>query len=176
MKLKYIKHYIEFINENVTTFTDELLDKISTHGIHSLTPDDRRYLDDPTDEDLEKWIKSKSDYTFHDEDEEHENYRKKLMYDEFEKDEDILYSKEKLYRIINKFLKVKPVTNNADWGGGYAWKLESDGDKTLYLYHGDGELLLLSRSTTNEEDVDDEIIRYITNSTELYDILKHYRK
>jgi phage-related protein len=30
MKLKYIKHYTEFINENVTTFTDELLDKIST--------------------------------------------------------------------------------------------------------------------------------------------------
>jgi hypothetical protein len=99
-----------------------------------ITPDERRYLDDPTDEDLEKWIKSKSDYTFYDEDEEHENYRKKLMYDEFEKDEDILYSKEKLYRIINKFLKVKPVTNNADWCGGYAWKLKSDGDKTLYLW------------------------------------------
>lgn len=165
--MKFIKTtLLEYINENVDN-VNLLLDKINKSGIQSLTYDEKRYLDqynkNQIDSELEDWLFTDDD------DDTFDLYGSKLLFDEFEEDEDIFYNEKKLKRVINKHLNKKPFTNNADWGGGYVWAIDSTSNyEGTFLYLGDEELLLLNRAINNDEDYEDEVIKNINNSKQLY--------
>jgi len=95
-----------------------------------------------------------------------------LFYDEYTGDEDIFSNDEKLKRVISKHLDKDPFTNNADWGGGYVWRLKSKDDFVgTFLYLGDNELVVLKR-TLDGDRYDDEVIKYIDDSRELYNFIR----
>ena len=77
---------------------NQILDKISKHGQLSLTRDERIYLNQYNNKninkDLEKWIFSDDENTF-------DSNGDKLLFDEFTDDEDIFYNYEKLIEDIN---------------------------------------------------------------------------
>ena len=157
----------DFINENREN-VDQLLDKINKDGKQSLTYDERTYLkqfgEDNIDPGLEEWI-------FGDDDRTYDADGNKLFYDEYTGDEDIFSNDEKLKRVISKHLDKNPFTNNADWGGGYVWRLKSNNDFVgTFLYLGDNELVVLKR-TLDGDRYNDEELKYITNSRELYNFL-----
>lgn len=152
---------------------NKILDKINRVGLSNLSFDERTYLNQFNENsihpNLENWLNSNKDYTFDD----NEN---KLLYDEFEEDEDIFYNHDKLKRVISKVLNKKPFTNNADWGGADVWGITTNDNFTgLFIYFGeDNDLVLLKRSFNEEEDYENEIIETITNSKELNNVfLKH---
>ena len=152
---------------------NQILDKISKHGQRSLTQDERIYLNQYNNKninkDLEKWIFSDDENTF-------DSNGDKLLFDEFTDDEDIFYNYEKFKRIITKHLNKKPFTNNADWGGGYVWNIESVNNFVgTFLYLGDNELVVLKRTLIDEE-YNDEVIKNITNSRELYSFFLFLKK
>jgi hypothetical protein len=158
----------DFLNENKEN-VDLLLDKINMHGKQSLTFDERTYLkqfgEDNIDPGLEEWI-------FGDDDRSYDTDDNKLFYDEFEEDDDIFYNKSKLKRVITKHLDKDPFTNNADWGGGYVWRLKSNDDFVgTFLYLGDDELVVIKR-TLDGDRYDDEEIKYIDDSRELYNFIR----
>lgn len=157
----------KMLNENVNNI-NTILDKINKHGQRNLTYDERTYLkqynDNDIDPGLEKWLFSNDEDTF-------DINGNKLLYDTFEEDEDILYNQDKLKRVITKHLNKKPFTNNADWAGGYVWNIESDSDFTgTFLYLGDDELVLLKRTLDGDEYKDEEI-KDITTTNELYKVI-----
>jgi hypothetical protein len=157
----------QILNENLHLI-DNILDKINKMGKHSLSYDEKVYLkqyrDNNINLDLEKWLLSNDDYTF-------DNNGNKLLYDEFEDEEDIFYNYDKLKRVISKHLMKKPFTNNADWGGGYVWNVNSDNNfEGLFLYLGDDDLVLLKREVVDDE-YQDETIKTITNKREFYNVL-----
>lgn len=169
MKLrKLIENTIkEFLNENEDNI-NKILDKINRDGKQSLTPDERTYLEQYSDGNvnpaLEEWLFSDNYNTF-------DADGNKLLFDEFDEDEDILANISKLKRIISNHLDKKPFSNNADWGGGYVWNLKKDDDFTgIFLYLGDDELVVLKRRLVGDE-YNDEELKYITNSRELYKFL-----
>jgi len=158
----------EFLNKNKEN-VDLLLDKINMHGKQSLTFDERTYLkqfgEDNIDPGLEEWI-------FGDDDRSYDTDDNKLFYDEYTGDEDIFSNDEKLKRVISKHLDKDPFTNNADWGGGYVWRLKSKDDFVgTFLYLGDNELVVLKR-TLDGDRYDDEVIKYIDDSRELYNFIR----
>jgi hypothetical protein len=165
----------EFLNENKEN-VDLLLDKINMHGKQSLTFDERTYLkqfnDNNINPELEEWIFSDDESTF-------DLAEHKLLFDEFEEDDDIFYNKSKLKRVITKHLGKKPFTNNADWNGGYAWNLKTNENFTgTFLYLGDDELIVIVREIDVDGSIienDEEIIDDITNSRELYNFFLSLR-
>jgi hypothetical protein len=158
----------EFLNENKEN-VDLLLDKINMHGKQSLTYDERTYLkqfgEDNIDPSLEEWI-------FGDDDRTYDGDGNKLFYDEYTGDEDIFSNDEKLKRVISKHLDKDPFTNNADWGGGYVWRLKSKDEFVgTFLYLGDNELVVLKR-TLDGDRYNDEEIKYIDDSRGLYNFIR----
>jgi hypothetical protein len=163
----------ENLNEQTNSVVDRILDKINTHGKESLSYDELTFLKQHSsgniDKNLEVWLLDDSDETF-------DSEGVKLLYDEFEENEDIFYNKNKLKRIISKHLNKKPFTNNADWGGGLVWNIKSNDNYVgLFLYLGDDDLVLMKR-TLNDDEYNDEIIKNIFNSTELYNSLSQIKK
>lgn len=157
----------DFVNENEEN-VNKILDKVNQDGKESLTPDEKTYLEQYSDgdinPDLEEWLFSDDDNTF-------DENGNKLSFDEFEEDEDIFQNTSKLKRVISNHLDKKPFTNNADWGGGYVWNLKKDDDFTgIFLYLGDDELVVIKRRLVGDE-YNDEELKYITNSRELYKFL-----
>ncbi|MCF8339704.1 MAG: GNAT family N-acetyltransferase [Chitinophagaceae bacterium] len=154
----------DFLNENEDN-VNNILDKVNSGGRESLTPDEKTYLEQYSDNninpDLEEWLFSDDESTF-------DLDGNKLSFDEFNESDDIFYNTSKLKRVISKHLKKKPFTNNADWGGGYVWGLKSNDEFAgIFLYLGDDELVVLKRTLVDDE-YNDEEIKYITNSRELY--------
>lgn len=157
----------DFVNENEEN-VNKILDKVNQNGRESLTPDEKTYLkqysDGDINPDLEEWLFSDDDNTF-------DANGNKLLFDEFEDDEDIFQNTSKLKRVISNHLDKKPFTNNADWGGGYVWNLKKDDDFTgTFLYLGDDELVVIKRRLVDDEYYDQEL-KSITNSRELYKFL-----
>lgn len=157
----------DFVNENEEN-VNKILDKVNQNGRESLTPDEKTYLEQYSDgdinPDLEEWLFSDEDNTF-------DINGNKLLFDEFEENEDIFQNASKLKRVINNHLDKKPFTNNADWGGGYVWNLKKDDDFTgTFLYLGDDELVVIKRRLVDDEYYDQEL-KSITNSRELYKFL-----
>lgn len=157
----------DFVNENEDN-VNKILDKVNQDGKESLTPDEKTYLEQYSDgdinPDLEEWLFSDDDNTF-------DLNGNKLLFDEFDEDDDIFYNTYKLKRIISNHLDKKPFTNNADWGGGYVWNLKKDDDFTgTFLYLGDDELVVIKRRLVDDEYYDQEL-KSITNSRELYKFL-----
>jgi hypothetical protein len=170
MKLeRFIRKTVrQFLNEN-TKLVDEILDKINRNGKESLSADEKDYLkqysDSNVNEELEEWLLSDDENTF-------SKKGEKLLYDEFEDDEDIFRNQEKLKRIITKHLNKKPFTNNSDWGGALVWNVKSNSNfEGEFFYLGDDELILLKRKLVDDE-YEDEVIKDITTSKELYSSLK----
>jgi hypothetical protein len=162
----------EFLNENEDN-VNKILDKVYTDGRQSLTPDEKTYLEQYSDNninpDLEEWLFSDDDNTF-------DFDGNKLFYDEFDEDDDIFYNKSKLKRVITKHLDKNPFTNDADWGGGYAWNLKTNDNFTgTFLYLGDDELVVIKRTLVGDK-YNDEELKYITNSRELYNFFLSLRK
>jgi len=75
----------DFVNENEEN-ANKILDKVSQNGKESLTPDEKTYLeqysDNDIDSDLEEWLFSDDDNTF-------DSDGNKLSFDEFEDGDDI---------------------------------------------------------------------------------------
>jgi hypothetical protein len=164
---KYIRNIISESFNGDDVLINTILDKINQNGIHSLSYDEKNYLNqynnNDVDENLKQWLLSDDDYTFNDE------TREKLLYDEFDGDENIFYNQKKLIRIISKHLNKKPFTSNADWGGAYVWAINSKNNyEGLFLYLGDDELLLINRTVNKNEDYEDEVLKNIENSQDLY--------
>lgn len=144
---------------------NKILDKINRLGLSNLSLDERIYLkqynENEIDSNLESWLNSKEDHTY-------DNDEKKLLYDEFEDDEDIFYNYEKLNRVITKVLNKKPYTNNADWGGASVWNVKTNDNFTgVFIYLGDDDLVLLKRNINEDEEYEDEVINTVTNTNEL---------
>lgn len=167
MKIIITENQFKLLVEN-NSLIDLLLDKINRSGKSSLTPDERKYLsqhsNDEVDQGLEKWLLSDDENTFDDE-------GNKLQYDEFDFDEYILNNKSKLKRIINKFLG-KPFTNNADWGGYLVWSIGDDEFEGLFLIINDDSdsVELLERKFIDDE-YEDNILMSAINGREFYKII-----
>jgi hypothetical protein len=142
---------INYLKESNSSLIDTILDKVNKDGLLSLTFDERTYLDQNSngniDPELEKWLLSNDPLTLDYDD-------NKLPFDEFGESEDIFFNPKKLIRYVSKKFG-DWFSNNADWSGGKVWSL---GDNH-YIYYGDDDLVLLKR-TLNEDDeyVDQEII------------------
>jgi hypothetical protein len=145
---------------------NKILDKINRLGLSNLSLDERNYLkqynENEINYNLENWLNSEDDLTY-------DNDEKKLLYDEFEVNEDIFYNYEKLNRVITKVLNKKPYTNNADWGGANVWGVETNNNFIgLFVYLGDdNDLVLLKRNLNEDEEYEDEVINTVTNTNEL---------
>ncbi len=168
-----IKNFKNFILESV--LVDIILDKINKEGKFSLSYDERTYLDqysnNKVDKGLEQWLLNDEEETFYDD--------KKTLYNEFEDDEDLFNNREKLIRIISNSLNKKYFTNSADWGGGYAWNIKTNDNflgTFLYLSNDNDELFLLKRTLINEDEYNDEILQNIQTSRDLYKVLRKIKK
>lgn len=161
MKKKQLKENYDYINV--------ILDKINKYGYHSLSRDEKTYLkqhsEDKVDTDLEKWLFNDDPLTF-DKDE------NKTSYYEFDDDEDIFENEKKLIRIISKILKKEPYSNNADWGGGYAWNINDDNKfEGQFIYLGDDSLELIERYLDEDGNYETEILEYINDAEDLNKLL-----
>ena len=166
MKIIINEIQLKLLVEN-SQLVDSLLDKINISGLSSLSSDERKYLNqlknNEIDYNLEKWLLDDDEDTF-DED------GNKLKYDEFDFDEYILTNESKLIRIINKFLDKKPFTNNADWGGNLVWPISGNKFEGIFLLLGDDSVELIKR-TLIDEDYYDEILMSAINGRQFYKIL-----
>lgn len=165
MKIIISETQLKLIVES-QSLVNSLLDKINRSGKSELTSDELKYLNqysnDNVDKDLEKWLLSKEDNTFDDE-------GNKLQYDEFDDYENIFINKNKLKRIIKKFLG-KPFTNNADWGGYLVWPISDNRFEGLFLLLSDDSVELLERELIDDE-YDDNILMSAENGKEFYKII-----
>lgn len=159
----------KYLNEN-TQLIDTILDKINKQGKTNLSFDELTYLEqhsnNKVDPNLEKWLLSNHELTFDDN-------SNKLLYNEFEEDEDLFYNTSKLKRIISNHLNKQPFTNNADWGANPVWNIGNN--IFLYLDLNDNQLVILKRTEIDGE-YNDEIIKNITNSKELYNFFSKIKK
>ena len=170
-----IRQYLneEILKENVQLF-NKILDKINKEGERNLSYDEKIYLDQYVNKNidlgLEKWLLSDDEDTF-------DMYGNKLLFDEFEDDEDIFYNRSKLKRIITKHLNKKPFTNDADWGGGYVWIIDSDNGFTgMFIYLGEDDDLVILKRTLVDDEYSDQVIKNITNSKDFYRFLLSLEK
>lgn len=166
MKIIINENQLKLLVENMD-LVNLLLDKINQSGMSSLTYDERKYLsqlnNNEVDNELEQWLLNDDEDTF-DED------GNKLKYDEFDFEEDILTNESKLIRIINKFLDKKPFRNNADWGGNLVWPISGNKFEGLFLYLGDDSLELLKRELI-DDDYYDDILMSAINGRQFYKLL-----
>lgn len=165
----------EFLAENRllkedTQLVDTLLDKMNTGGRDSLSSDERTYLRQHSstniNKNLENWLLSDDESTFNDKGD-------KLLYDEFEEGEDILYNEDKLIRVISKQLRKAPYSDNASWGGGKVWNIGNSNDNFVgtFLYLGDDELVMLKRKLVDGDEYEDTDVKDIRTTRELYNVL-----
>jgi hypothetical protein len=159
----------KLIKEN-SELVDTLLDKMNTGGRDSLSADERTYLRQYSstniNKNLENWLLSTNTSTFNDRGD-------KLLYDEFEEGEDILYNEDKLVRVISKHLRKAPYSDNASWGGGKVWNIGNSNDNFVgtFLYLGDDELVMLKRKVVDGDGYEDTDVKDIRTSKELYNVL-----
>ena len=151
----------------------KILDKLNKVSLSNLSFDERTYLnqynENKINPGLENWLNSNENDTY-------DENGNKLLYDEFEENEDIFNNYVKLKRVISKILNKKSFTNNADWGGADVWRIKTKDNFTgLFIYLGeDNDLVLLKRSLNEEEDYENEVIDTIANNKELNTLLiKH---
>lgn len=154
---------------------NKILDKINQSGVSNLSFDERNYLksynENNINNDLKNWLNSDDDLTY-------DNDGNKLLYDNFEEDEDIFYNYEKLNRVISKTLNKKAFTNNADWGGANVWGIKTKDNFTgVFIYlRDDDDLVLLKRKLNKDEDYEDEVISTITSTKELNSLFLKIKK
>jgi hypothetical protein len=157
----------------MNSLTNKILDKINKVGLINLSYDERIYLKqldrNAINPELENWLNSDEWYTY-------DNNGNKLLFDEFEENEDIFNNYVKLKRVISKILNKKPFTNNADWGGADVWGLRTNDNFTgLFIYLGeDDNLLLLKININKDEDYENDIKEIITDNNELNQLLIKY--
>jgi hypothetical protein len=162
-----IHRRIEDFKESLSQdLIDKILDKISRSGKQSLSIDELSYLDQykkgKFDKGLEKWLLDDSDETI--------GYNgKKLLYNEFEDDENLFWNKDKLIRIISNFLNKAPFTNNADWGGADTWNIKGD-DYFIgkFIYIGDDDTIEVIERKLIGDEYEDDILRTIRTPKELH--------
>ena len=159
---KKIYGFQQFIKEGKGSnkLLNIILDKIGKFGVSNLSYDERIYLNqyenDMVDHNLEKWLLSNDDLTF-------SMSGHKLLYNEFEDNEDLFHNYDKLKRVIVYILGKKPFTNNSDWGGSYVWSLDSNGDYIgRFLVLGDDDLVILDRELDDDQ-YKDEVVTNIRN-------------
>jgi len=168
--MKHIKiAFTEYIKENINhSLIDTILDKINRVGIINLSSDEKDFLhqynNGEIDTKLSTWLSSDDEYSF-------DINGNKLLYNEFEQDEDILYNIEKLVRVISSALNKKPQSNNADWGGAIVWKVGNND----YIYLSDDELITMRREIVGDE-YKDVVLNTMTNTDELYKELLRIKK
>lgn len=157
------------------SLVDKILDKINKVGIQDLSFDERNYLKQlnsiEDNNELESWLSNEDDHTF-------DERGNKLLFDEFENDENIFYNHEKLKRVISKLLNQNPFTNNADWGGALVWGVKTDDNFTgIFIYLGDDDdLVLLKRNLNEVDDYEDEVLKTITTNKELNRVMLKIKK
>ena len=151
----------------------KILDKLNKVSLSNLSFDERTYLnqynENKINPGLENWLNSNENDTY-------DENGNKLLYDEFEENEDIFNNYVKLKRVISKILNKQSFTNNADWGGADVWGIKTnDNFVGLFIYLGeDNDLVLLKRNLNVDEEYENEIIETITNNKELNNVfLKH---
>ena len=171
IKIKFKSYINESSYNKYTNYVDEIVDRINKNGRSSLTPEEKTFLaqynSDSSDEKLYNWLI--------DDDRTVDNSGNKLMYDEFDFDENIYQNEDKLIRVINKLTSKKPFTNNADWNNGYVWNIDStDNMNGYFLYLNDDELVFLKRITIDDE-TQDEIVYTASNGKELYQMFNKIR-
>jgi hypothetical protein len=162
----------KILNEN-NDLINNILDNINLHGINNISSDEKLYLkqynQNSIDKNLEKWLLSDNEDTF-------DRRGNKLLYNEFEENEDIFYNSEKLIRIISNHLNKKPFTNNSDWGGALVWNVKSDNNYTgIFICLDDDELILLNRKLI-EDNYIDKIIKNIETEKDLYKVILEVKK
>jgi hypothetical protein len=166
MRIIITENQFKLLLEN-KSLVDSILDKINRDGISSLTSDEKNYLkqlkNDEVDKGLEKWLLDDSDNTFDDE-------GNKLQYDEFDDDEYLFNNKGKLKRIITNFLG-EPFTNNSDWGGYFVWAIGDNELEGLFLIinNDDETVELIDRKVI--DDYDDDILMSAINGRQFYKII-----
>lgn len=164
----------EYLIEN-DQLINNILDKINKVGKENLSQDEKTYLNqynkNIVNKDLENWL-------LNDDEDLLDITGKKILYDEFDEDEDIFYNIDKLKRVITKHIGKKPYTNNADWGGAYVWNIKSnDGFTGLFFYLDDeDEDLVILKRTLIDDEYNDEIIKTIRNTKDLYRSILDYKK
>lgn len=156
--------YIKESSSKYSDLVDTILDKINRDGMQSLSLDERLFLSqydsDTVDINLYNWL-TDTDMSI-------DSDGNKLKYDEFDEDEDIFQNNDKLIRVINKFTHKKPFSNNADWGGGRVWAIDSeDNINGRFIYLGDDELVYMLRKTVDGE-YEDTIISNIRTVKDLH--------
>lgn len=174
--MKHILPISLFLNENkdssrTTELINTILDKIHKDGQSSLSNDERlyfqQYREGNIDKDLENWLLSTDDLSL--------DYNgKKVLYNEFEDDEDIMYNQGKLIKIISNSLNKKPFSTNADWSGYNVWNLKNNNNFVgtfLVIDVDDDKLLLLKRELDDEDNYIDEVLHEVKDSKELNKIL-----
>ena len=151
---------------------DKINDKIKEQ--ESLTADEKEYLRqlkyDEVDPELEFWLKTDDENTFED-----ENKEKKLKFDEFDDDEDVLLNRKKTIRILNKHFG-KSFSNNADWGGAKVWPIDGDSFVGRFIYYGDDELLYLKREKNDDDEYEDEVLETINNGKDFNKLVLKLKK
>lgn len=168
MKIIITENQFKLLLEN-KSLVDSILDKINRDGISSLTSDEKNYLkqlkNDEVDKGLEKWLLDDSDNTFDDE-------GNKLQYDEFDDDEYLFNNKGKLKRIITNFLG-EPFTNNSDWSGYLVWAIGDNELEGLFLIinNDDETVELIDRKVIDDDDYDDDILMSAINGRQFYKII-----
>jgi len=172
MKIIISESQFRLLNEN-KSLIDSILDKINKSGMSSLTSDERNYLkqikNNNVDKGLEKWLLDDDDNTFDDS-------GNKLQYDEFNYDEYLFNNKSKLKRIIKNFLG-EPFTNNADWGGYLVWPIGNNKFEGLFLIiDDDSDSVELIERKLVDEDYYDDIINSAANGEEFYNIIMKVMK
>ena len=93
MKIKITESQYNFIINESKSLEDKIYDKIKKKGQSSLTPDEKKYLKQLTnkevDYELENWLMDDDEDTF-------DENGNKLKFDEFDFDEDVLLNPKKL--------------------------------------------------------------------------------
>ncbi len=164
---KIIKQIIKEEFNNNDTLLNKLLDKINKEGKSALTTDEHEYLkqynNNNIDKALENWLLDDSEDTIN------PNTNEKLMFNEFDFDEEVFYIKSKLKRIIKNHFGNPTFSPGADFDG-YAWKTKY---KNVYLFLGDDNLYLIKRLYNEDGDVEDnDILETIISGKDFYKAVK----
>lgn len=167
MKIKITESQYNFIINESKSLEDKIYDKIKKKGQSSLTPDEKKYLKQLTnkevDYELENWLMDDDEDTF-------DENGNKLKFDEFDFDEDVLLNPKKTIRVLTKHFG-KPFSNNADWGGGKVWSLQDDNYEGKFIYFGDDELVYLKRKINDEDEYEDDVLKTINDGRDLYKLI-----
>jgi hypothetical protein len=171
MKIIITESQYKLILRESKSLEDKIYSKLKKQGKHSLTADEKEYLKQLTnkevDSQLEKWLNDDDENTF-DED------GNKLKFDEFDDDEDVLLNPKKTIRILNKHFG-KSFKNNADWGGAKVWSIDDDNFVGRFIFYGDDELLYLKREM-NDDEYEDDILETINDGKDFNKLVLKLKK